>query len=79
MKTLAAALVLCLSMASLFTAVKAGDASSSPRAEHGLSRPEALSLRLGDGKGGDGDGDDKGDDKDDEEDEEEYRGRLPRV
>ncbi|MCP3103094.1 hypothetical protein LZ198_29865 [Myxococcus sp. K15C18031901] len=80
MKTLAAALVFSLSMASLFTAVRA-DASSYPRVEKGLSRPEPLSLRPGDGKGGGGDGDDKGDDKDkdDEEDEEEYRGRYAGV
>ncbi|NTX06113.1 hypothetical protein HUA74_11085 [Myxococcus sp. CA051A] len=80
MKTLSTALVFCLSMAGLFASVRA-DALTSPRIEPGVSRPEPLSLRPGDGKGG-GDGDDKGgDDKggDDEEDEEDYRSRYAGV
>ncbi|MBZ4415271.1 hypothetical protein [Myxococcus sp. RHSTA-1-4] len=77
MKNLAVALVFCLSMVSLFTALRA-DALSSVRIEKGLSRPEPLSvLQRGDGKGGGkGGGDDKGGKDDDEEDEEEYRARY---
>jgi hypothetical protein len=74
MKNLTVALVFCLSMASLFTSLRA-DALSSVRIEKGLSRPEPLALLpRGDGKGG-GD-DDKGGKDDDEEDEEEYRARY---
>ncbi|NMO16058.1 hypothetical protein HPC49_54270 [Pyxidicoccus fallax] len=77
MKNLTVALVFCLSMASLFTSLRA-DALSSVRIEKGLSRPEPLSvLNRGDGKGGGkGGGDDKGGKDDDEEDEEEYRARA---
>jgi hypothetical protein len=80
MKNLTVALVFCLSMASLFTSVRA-DALSSVRIEPGLSAPEALSLRPSrdDGKGGGkGGGDDKkgGKGGDNEEDEEEYRARY---
>lgn len=81
MKNLTVALVFCLSMASLFTSVRA-DALSSVRIEPGLSRPEPLSLRPGkdDGKGGGGGGKGGGDDKKGgkggEEDEEEFRARY---
>jgi|GEM_PF-1880060 len=79
MKTLSTALVFCLAMAGLFSSVRA-DALTTPRIEPGVSRPEPLSLRPDDGKGG-GDGDDKGgDDKgDDEESEEDYRSRYAGI
>jgi hypothetical protein len=77
MKNLTVALVFCLSMATLFTSLRA-DALSSVRIEPGLSRPEPLALRptRDDGKGG---GDDKkggGKGGDNEEDEEEFRARY---
>lgn len=77
MKNLTVALVFCLSMASLFTSLRA-DALSSVRIEPGLSRPEPLALRPAkdDGKGGGkGGGDDKKGGKG-EEDEEEFRARY---
>ena len=77
MKNLTVALVFCLSMASLFTSLRA-DALSSVRIEPGLSRPESLALRPAkdDGKGGGkGGGDDKKGGKG-EEDEEEFRARY---
>ncbi|MFP2958620.1 hypothetical protein ACLEPN_12415 [Myxococcus sp. 1LA] len=71
MKNLTVAVVFCLSMASLFTSLRA-DALSSVHIEKGLSPAQPLSLRpQGDDKGG---GDDKGD-KGGEEDEEDYRKR----
>lgn len=77
MKTLTVTLVFIVSMASLFTSLRA-DAVSSVHIEKGLSRPEPLSvLNRGDGKGGGkGGGDDKGGKDDDEESEEEYRARY---
>ncbi|WP_338870477.1 hypothetical protein [Myxococcus stipitatus] len=77
MKTLSTTLLFCLAVAGLLASLRA-DALSSPRIEPGLSRPEPLSLRPDDGKGG-GDGDDKGDGKDDEEDEEDYRARYTGI
>ncbi|GEL69044.1 MULTISPECIES: hypothetical protein [Myxococcus] len=71
MKNLTVAVVFCLSMASLFTSLRA-DALSSVHIEKGLSPAQSLSLRPDDGKGG---GDDKGDKGGGEEDEEEYRKR----
>ncbi|QDE66455.1 MULTISPECIES: hypothetical protein [Myxococcus] len=73
MKNLTVAVVFCLSMASLFTSLRA-DALSSVHIEKGVSPAQSLSLRPDDGKGG---GDDKGDKggKGGEEDEEEYRKR----
>ncbi|WP_163781436.1 hypothetical protein [Myxococcus vastator] len=71
MKNLTVAAVFCLSMASLFTSLRA-DALSSVHIEKGLSPAPSLSLRPDDGKGG---GDDKGDKGGGEEDEEEYRKR----
>ncbi|WP_141588236.1 hypothetical protein [Myxococcus sp. AB056] len=70
MKNLTVAVVFCLSMASLFTSLRA-DALSSVHIEKGVSPAQSLSLRPDDGKGGD----DKGDKGGGEEDEEEYRKR----
>ncbi|AEI62646.1 hypothetical protein [Corallococcus macrosporus] len=71
MKNLTVAVVFCLSMASLFTSLRA-DALSSVHIEQGLSAAQPLSLRpQGDDKGS---GDDKGG-KGGEEDEEDYRKR----
>ncbi|WP_426757098.1 hypothetical protein [Myxococcus sp. Y35] len=71
MKNLTVAVVFCLSMASLFTSLRA-DALSSVSIEKGLSPAQPLALRpQDDGKGGD----DKGDKGGGEEDEEEYRKR----
>ncbi|AKQ69041.1 hypothetical protein A176_005953 [Myxococcus hansupus] len=73
MKNLTVAVVFCLSMASLFTSLRA-DALSSVHIEKGLSPAQPLSLRpQGDGKGGDDKGDKGG--KGGEEDEEDYRKR----
>ncbi|MCP3144150.1 hypothetical protein [Pyxidicoccus xibeiensis] len=76
MKNLTVALVFCVSMASLFSSLRA-DALSSVRIEKGLSRPTPLALRpADDGKGG---GDDDKGGKDDEEDEEEVRARYSGI